>query len=317
MTIEINEKVSFDGEDPLGGAIKRNDESVPPSPRAAHVLHQDLRRRPKRGEMEDVTPERALAQLHALQADHPFWNNRLFKACAAGTLSKDDFRFIYAQYYLYSKNFTRYIAALMANCDSDYHRSRLSENLWEEGGGVAPEKRHAEIFRSFLRDGLEIDVDNVDYLDSTRFFVREYLDFCRHSHPAAGSAFLSLGTEGIVARMYGVLLDGLLKAGIQEEHTTFFRLHIECDDEHAETLEKIMLSYANMPDWYNTCYRSIAYALGLRERFFDSSTRTSRSGGSSPSSPTSGTKCRSPPTSRPRPSSTTRWALPRRRSTAT
>ena len=28
------------------------------------------------------------------------------------------------------------------------------------------------------------------------------------------SAFLSLGTEGIVARMYGILVDGLLKAGI-------------------------------------------------------------------------------------------------------
>jgi quercetin dioxygenase-like cupin family protein len=44
---------------------------------------------------------------------------------------------------------------------------------------------------------------------------------------------------------------------------------MECDDEHAETLEKIMLSYANTPDWYNTCYRSMTYALSLRERFFD------------------------------------------------
>lgn len=270
MSIDMTENALFDGTDPLGGAIKRNDESMPPSSRAAHVLHQDLRRRPKAGKTtEEVTPERALAQLRTLQAEHPFWNNRLFKACNAGTLSKEDFRFIYGQYYLYSKNFTRYIAALMANCDSDYHRSRLSENLWEEGGGTAPEKRHAEIFRKFLRDGLEIDVDNVDYLDSTRFFVREYLDFCLHSHPAAGSSFLSLGTEGIVARMYGVLIEGLLKAGIPEEHVQFFRIHMECDDEHAETLEKMMLSYATTPDWYNTCYRSMAYALGLRERFFN------------------------------------------------
>jgi len=157
----------------------------------------------------------------------------------------------------------------MANCDSDFHRSRLSENLWEEGGGIAPEKRHAEIFRRFLTEGLEIDVSNIDYLHSTRFFVREYLDFCMHSHPTAGSAFLSLGTEGIVARMYGILLEGLIKAGIEEEHTAFFRLHMECDDEHAETLEKMMISYAGTPDWYNTCYRSMTYALSLRERFFD------------------------------------------------
>jgi pyrroloquinoline quinone (PQQ) biosynthesis protein C/mannose-6-phosphate isomerase-like protein (cupin superfamily) len=267
MTVSISDKISIDtAGDPLGGAIKRNDESVPPSSRAAHhVLHRDMRRRQK----ADISPEAALTQLRAAQTDHPFWTNRFFKACAAGTLTREDFQFVFSQYYLYSKNFTRYIAALMANCDSDYHRSRLSENLWEEGGGIAPEKRHAEIFRRFLRDGLEIDIDNIDFLDSTRFFVREYLDFCMHSHPSAGSAFLSLGTEGIVARMYGILLEGLLKAGVDEKHLHFFRLHMECDDEHAETLEKMMLSYSGTPDWYNTCYRSMVYALSLRERFFD------------------------------------------------
>jgi pyrroloquinoline quinone (PQQ) biosynthesis protein C/mannose-6-phosphate isomerase-like protein (cupin superfamily) len=272
MTLTISDKITIENAlDPLGGAIKRTDESVPPSSRAAHVLYQDLRRRPKgeAAKTSEITPEAALVQLHTAQSEHPFWSNKLFKACAAGTLTKDDFKFIFSQYYLYSKNFTRYLAALMANCDSDYHRSRLSENLWEEGGGIAPEKRHAEIFRRFLVDGLEIDIHNIDYLDSTRFFVREYLDFCLHSHPSAGSAFLSLGTEGIVAKMYGVLLEGLLNAGITEEHTTFFRLHMECDDEHAETLEKIMTSYATMPDWYNTCYRSMTHALSLRERFFD------------------------------------------------
>jgi pyrroloquinoline quinone (PQQ) biosynthesis protein C/quercetin dioxygenase-like cupin family protein len=265
MTVTISDKHSLDtATDPLGGAIKRNDESVPPSSRAA-VLYRDVRRR----RTVDISPETALSQLRAAQAEHPFWTNRFFQACSAGLLTKEDFRFMFSQYYLYSKNFTRYIAALMANCDSDYHRSRLSENLWEEGGGIAPEKRHAEIFRRFLREGLDIDIENIDFLDSTRFFVREYLDFCLHSHPAAGSSFLSLGTEGIVARMYGIIVEGLLKAGIPEEQITFFRIHMECDDEHAETLEKIMLSYTGTPDWYNTCYRSMIYALSLRERFFN------------------------------------------------
>ena len=269
MSVTISDKGAVDGANPgpLGGAIKRNDESVPPSSRAAHVLHRDLRRRG--GGTVDLSPERAVAQLRVAQGEHPFWNNRFFKACTAGVLSKEDFKFMFSQYYLYSKNFTRYLAALMANCDSDYHRSRLSENLWEEGGGIAPEKRHAEIFRRFLREALEIDVDCIDYLDTTRFFVREYLDFCLHSHPAAGSSFLSLGTEGIVSRMYGIIVEGLLKAGVPEEQITFFRIHMECDDEHAETLEKIMLSYAGTPDWYNTCYRSMIYALSLRERFFE------------------------------------------------
>lgn len=69
--------------------------------------------------------------------------------------------------------------------------------------------------------------------------------------------------------MYGIMVEGLLKAGITEEQIVFFRIHMECDDEHAETLEKIMLSYAGTPDWYNTCYRSMMHALTIRERFFD------------------------------------------------
>ena len=40
----------------------------------------------------------------------------------------------------------------MTSLESDLFRSLLSENLWEEGGGCEPEKRHAEIFRRFLRD---------------------------------------------------------------------------------------------------------------------------------------------------------------------
>src|SRR6185503_741615 len=220
MTVSISDKgpISDANANPLGGAIKqRSEDAMPPSSRAAHVLHQDMRRR----RTSEISPEVAMSQLRAAQAEHPFWNTKLLKACTAGQLTKADFKFIFSQYYLYSKNFTRYLSALMANCDSDYHRSRIAENLWEEGGGIAPEKRHAEIFRRFLADGLEIDVSNIDYLDSTRFFVREYLDFCMHSHPTAGSAFLSLGTEGIVARMYGILLEGLIKAGIAEEHTSF------------------------------------------------------------------------------------------------
>jgi pyrroloquinoline quinone (PQQ) biosynthesis protein C/quercetin dioxygenase-like cupin family protein len=221
------------------------------------------------------TPDRqsaegALRQLKQAQEEHPFWRNRFFKACLAGQLTKADFQFFFAQYYLYNSNFTRYLAALMANADNDYHRAKLSENLWEEGGGLETDKRHAEIFRKFLREGLEIDIDKIDYLDATRFYVREYLDFCLRSHPAAGSAFLSLGTEGIVARMYSVMVEGMLKAGIVEEHLQFFRIHIGCDDEHAATLEDMMLSYVHTPDWFNTCLSSMNYALSLRHRFFES-----------------------------------------------
>jgi len=241
-------------------------DAMPPSSRAPAfvVMPQGSSNPDRKG------AEAALANLKQAQAEHPFWRNRFFKACLAGQLTRADYQFFFAQYYLYNQNFTRYLAALMANSDNDYHRARLSENLWEEGGGQQPDKRHAEIFRKFLREALEIDIEKIDYLDATRFYVREYLDFCLRSHPAAGSSFLSLGTEGIVSRMYTIMVEGMLKAGVSEEHLSFFRIHIGCDDEHAETLENMMLSYTHTPDWYNTCLASMNYALSLRHRFFES-----------------------------------------------
>ncbi|MEO5727380.1 MAG: iron-containing redox enzyme family protein, partial [Byssovorax sp.] len=131
----------------LDSAIKKIDELLPPSSRAAQVLHQDFQqaRKSEAPTAAAPTPEQMVVQLRKVEAEHSFWNNRFFKACLAGHLTKEDCKFVFGQYYLYSKNFTRYLSALMANCDNDLHRSRISENLWEEGGGAAPEKRHAQI----------------------------------------------------------------------------------------------------------------------------------------------------------------------------
>lgn len=211
----------------------------------------------------------ALPTLQHMRDVHPFWESRLFAACANGSLGLEDFKFIFGQYYFYSRNFTRYISAAMANCDDDYYRSRLTENLYEEGGEKEFERRHAEIFRCFLRNGLGLELEKIESLDCTKNFVREFLGFCLNSHPMASSAFLSLGTEGIVNRMYRIFVHGLINAGVDEEHLEFFRIHIQCDDEHAETLEHMMCSYFHEPDWFNTCQRAMEYGLILRQRFFE------------------------------------------------
>jgi pyrroloquinoline-quinone synthase len=213
--------------------------------------------------------ETNLLSLRQLQENHHFWDNKLFRACRSGDLSVEDFKFIFEQYYLYSKNFTRYLAGLMKNLDNDLFRSHLSENLWEEGGGAQPDQRHAEIFRKFLREALEINTAEVRFLDGTQLFVQRYLDFCAYSHAMAGSAFLSMGTEAIVSRMYGILVEGMLKAGIEEKHLQFFRIHMECDDAHAETLEKIMESFSGSPGWYDSCARAVDHALTIRKDFFE------------------------------------------------
>jgi pyrroloquinoline quinone (PQQ) biosynthesis protein C/mannose-6-phosphate isomerase-like protein (cupin superfamily) len=215
--------------------------------------------------------DQEIQALERCQAEHPIWECRLIRACRAGLLTKEDFKHIFSQYYLYSRNFTRYLTALMTNCESDYYRSRLSENLWEEGGGAHPDKRHAELFRRFLRDGLAVDLDTIQFQSFAKEFFHQYLDFCRNSSALAGSAFLSLGTEGAISRLYGYFCDGLLKAGVPEEQLVFFRLHMECDDEHAITLAELMRSYSDEPGWFGQCKSAIHHALNIRKWFLDDS----------------------------------------------
>ena len=210
-----------------------------------------------------------LRELQQFQAEHPIWDSRLIRACRAGLLTKEDFKHVFGQYYRYSKNFTRYLTALMTNCESDYFRSRLSENLWEEGGGAEPDKRHAELFRRFLRRSLDVDPDAIEYQSFANDFFHQYLDFCRNSSALAGSAFLSLGTEGVISRLYGYFCEGLLKAGVSEEELLFFRLHMECDDEHAITLAELMRSFCGEPGWFDQCKAAIDHALNIRRQFMD------------------------------------------------
>jgi mannose-6-phosphate isomerase-like protein (cupin superfamily)/pyrroloquinoline quinone (PQQ) biosynthesis protein C len=212
--------------------------------------------------------QRWLDELRAARARHPLWNNPLLRACREGSLTVDDFRLLFAQYYLYARDFTRYLAALMANCEDDLHRALLSANLWEEGGEREPGQRHTAMFRRFLTGALQIDLHDISYIDASRQFAREYLHFCMRSNPCATSAFLSLGTEGVVAQIYEILVDGMLQAGIDRSDLDFFYLHMACDDDHAETLEQITLDYASAPGWYETCLAAMNAALDLRNQFF-------------------------------------------------
>jgi quercetin dioxygenase-like cupin family protein len=157
----------------------------------------------------------------------------------------------------------------MYDSEDDFHRAKLSENLWEEGGGQEPSKRHSQIFREFLKSMGTDKPDQLAYTDFTKDFVRQYLRGSASGDPLYGAAFLSLGTEGIVADMYTVLVDGMLKAGLPKEWLKFFYLHIGCDDDHAETLKDMLYALRDRKDFIQTARQATDDALNLRTLFFN------------------------------------------------
>jgi mannose-6-phosphate isomerase-like protein (cupin superfamily) len=70
--------------------------------------------------------------------------------------------------------------------------------------------------------------------------------------------------------MYRILVDGMLQAGLSKDSLGFFQLHIQCDDDHAETLQEMLMASRSRPDWRQTAVRAIDDALGIRAAFFES-----------------------------------------------
>ena len=65
------------------------------------------------------------------------------------------------------------------------------------------------------------------------------------------------------------MVSGMKKVGLSDEDLKFFHLHMECDDEHAETLEEILLDYKDHPNWKQRSLAALDYALNLRLQFFE------------------------------------------------
>jgi len=200
---------------------------------------------------------------------HPLWSCQLLRACELGHLSREDFRYLFSQYWHYSHNFTRYLAALMARCENDFFRAALSENLWEEGGMQQPNDRHSQIFRAFLTDALGIAIRDLRCDSAALHFVGRYLDYCLTAPLPSAAAFLAFGTEGIVPRLYATLTTGLRQIGLHDDDLRFFLIHMACDDKHAATLADLTASYSAEPGWQRMVQEGARAALDLRLKFFD------------------------------------------------
>jgi pyrroloquinoline quinone (PQQ) biosynthesis protein C len=70
------------------------------------------------------------------------------------------------------------------------------------------------------------------------------LHHCKNPNPSYGLGAICLGAEALVPGLYTDLIAGFTACGIAPKDIDFFRIHVECDDGHAETLRDMMVSIA-------------------------------------------------------------------------
>lgn len=191
--------------------------------------------------------------------------------CRAGTATRKELEHYLVQQHHYSKHFTRYLCALLANIMDAEDRRELTENLFDEMGlGDSGQIAHAKIYADML-EALGLHPAENPATEETKGLSATMLRLCSSSNHILGLGALCLGAEAIVPHLYSQILHGLRSAGFAEEHLSFFPLHIEGDDEHALTMKKIIdRELKAEPKKADDLRRAAEECLEQRIRFFDS-----------------------------------------------
>lgn len=181
-------------------------------------------------------------QNHIAVKGHPF-----LRKFGEGKVSPAGIKKFAEQYYLFSRWFTRYLAAVVANTPYENARRPLVQNLWEEIGLEENESSHPNLFRRFVRAaGVDMSkLEEADALPCTRVFIDEYLFICRDGHFLESMGALGPGTEAVVPYFYRPIWEGLKKSGkFTKDDIFFFEAHIELDVEHGKNIQNAIMPYA-------------------------------------------------------------------------
>ncbi|MES2263768.1 MAG: iron-containing redox enzyme family protein [Pseudomonadota bacterium] len=166
---------------------------------------------------------------------HPF-----IQRCRDGTITRRELNVFVEQHAKYSAYFTRYLCALIANLDDANDVLQLAENLAEElGFGDDQGEPHSRIFARMAGE-LGVDLPRAPAFPETQKLIETTFHYCKQPNPAYGLGALCLGAEAIVAPLYSDIISGFIANGIPKEQLVFFQLHVECDDDHAETMRGIL-----------------------------------------------------------------------------
>lgn len=193
------------------------------------------------------------------------------KRCRAKSVSLDELKLFLVQQGLYSGYFTRYLCALMANLPSGDQVIKLAENLCEELGLTEDSGTpHSIIYREMLQHfGLSLS-EATPTLGTLRL-IDTMFDHCRDPKSARGLGALCLGAEALVPTMYSDIIAAFDGCGIPHAKLSFFHIHVECDDGHADTMRDIMVDMASRdPQQIPMMLNAGTAMVDARLSFFDS-----------------------------------------------
>lgn len=180
------------------------------------------------------------------------------------------------QYSFYSEWFTRYLRGVIDNTDNIACRQTLSENMQDEQGESGSEKLedrpHTEIFARFKElVGVSDDYQADNPPCTTVLLWRDlFLQKCQSPIKGVGISAIGLGTEYIIPDIYPYIINAIEKhTELGQEASLFFRLHVECDEEHAASVIRLAIAAAEDISAREAIRFGAISSLNLRKAFWD------------------------------------------------
>jgi pyrroloquinoline quinone (PQQ) biosynthesis protein C len=191
--------------------------------------------------------------IHALELEigiHPALNHPFLTRLGDGDFGNTAavLRDYAHQYSVYSEWFTRYLDGVIKNLESEAHVNALMKNLEEEKGipdSPNPEELpHVELFQRFK-----------DQIGGIR---------------GVGLAAIGLGTEFIISSIYPSIINAIENhTDLGSDASFFFRLHLDCDDNHAEVVKTLTMEVAEDVSTREAIRFGVFSSLNLRKAFWD------------------------------------------------
>lgn len=190
--------------------------------------------------------------------------------CREGRVTLEELESFAVQHFHYSRHFTRYLCALLSNIRNDGDRLHLVDNLVDEMGlGKTTATPHSQLYREMLAKLGWTPETHTPHPETVRL-VETMLESCRNPNPLIGLGALCLGAEAIVPHIYQQIIAGFRANHVDDEKLLFFKLHVECDDDHARTMKEIIERDLDTEEKRSMLKCSAARTIAARARFFGS-----------------------------------------------
>lgn len=219
---------------------------------------------------EENQARQFLADLREEIKSHPGVGHSILGRMKTDPRSRFDFKVLAGQHFPLVGNFCAYMELLLLNAPDSEAKCWLAKVLVDEYGERSEGLDHAEHYQKFMhaagvKPGEE---DNVPLHPEVVHFIREHYRIATEEPFLVGLGALGPGHEWSIPSMFTLAVEGLRKAGFEEDEIEYWTMHLDQDEDHGAWLEEALVKYCLDEQNREHIRKGALMSLDAREKFW-------------------------------------------------